>query len=320
MAEKQARPSIGGQALMEGIMMKGADSYAVAVRTPQGEIDIQVTKTKQHAWAKIPILRGVLTFFDSIITGYKCLMRSAEISMGDSFEESESKLDKWIEKHFGKQAMNIAMIIATVFAVIFAISLFMVLPTMITGAINYFVPLGNFKAVIEGVIKIIIFLSYMAIVSNIKDVYRMFCYHGAEHKTIACFEAGEELTVENIKKHTRFHPRCGTSFLFIVIIISILVFSFLPWYSTLIRAGLKLVLLPVVMGLSYEVIRYAGKHRNCFTKAISAPGIWLQRLTTNEPEDDMIQVAIASVKAILDENELPQTNAEQPQSINTTQE
>lgn len=303
MAEKcKFKTSVGGQALLEGIMMKGADKYAVAVRKPNGEIDVQVNETKTHKWAKLPFIRGIFTFIDSLITGYKCLMRSADISMGEDAPEDKSKFDLWVEKKFGEKAYNGLMIVAAVLGALLAIVLFMVIPTLLVGFINRFIELGFWKSVLEGIFKLIIFLSYMALVSKMKEIYRMFCYHGAEHKTISCYEAGEELTVENIKKHTRFHPRCGTSFLLIVILVSILVFAFLPWSNTFVRAGLKILALPLVMGIAYEIIRFAGRHNNIFTKIISAPGLWLQRLTTHEPDDKMIEVAIAAVMPVLPEN------------------
>lgn len=304
MAEKcKFKTSVGGQALLEGIMMKGAGKYAVAVRKPNGEIDVQVTQTKTHKWAKLPFIRGIFTFVDSLTTGYKCLMRSADISMGEqASEEEKSKFDLWMENRFGKKAYDALMVFAAVLGALLAIVLFMVIPTLLVGLINRFVELGFWKSVLEGIFKLVIFLAYMALVSKMKEIYRMFCYHGAEHKTISCYEAGEELTVENIKKHTRFHPRCGTSFLLIVILVSILVFAFLPWGNTLVRAGLKILALPLVMGIAYEIIRFAGRYNNILTRIISAPGLWLQRLTTHEPDDKMIEVAIAAVTPVLPEN------------------
>ena len=298
-SQNTPKPPIGGQALLEGVMMKGRDKYAVAVRKPDGTIDVQVNKTKVRKISKVPFIRGVVNFIDALLVGYKCLMHSAEVSMGDAFVDDSSKFDKWLEKKLGSKADGIVMGIAGVLGAVLAITLFMILPTFIVGLVDNFLPLGGFKTLLEGVIKIAIFLAYIIAVSKMKDIYRTFCYHGAEHKTIACYEADEDLTVENVKKHTRFHPRCGTSFLLIVMVVSILLFSVLPWTSTLVRAGLKIILLPLVMGISYEIIRFAGKHNNVFTRAISAPGMWLQRFTTYEPKDDMIEVAIASVIAIL---------------------
>lgn len=288
--------SIGGQALIEGIMMKGPYKTAIAVRKPDGSIDVTAENNKTLKFKKIPILRGIVNFFDSILTGYKSLMHSAEVSMTDM---EQSKFELWLEKKFGKKSSNIIAMFAGVLGGCLALVLFMVLPTMLTGVINNFIPLAGFKAVVEGILKLLIFLLYLWAVSKQEDIRRVFCYHGAEHKTISCYEAGDELTVENVKKHTRFHPRCGTSFIFIVLVVSILVFSFVPWQSTLARAGLKLVFLPVVVGISYEILKITGKYTNACTKALAAPGIWFQRLTTNEPQDEMIEVAIAAVKAVL---------------------
>ncbi|MDO5603501.1 MAG: DUF1385 domain-containing protein [Oscillospiraceae bacterium] len=297
------KTSVGGQALLEGIMMKGPDKYALAVRRPDGGIEVEEHPLKSHKWQKAPLVRGVLIFIDSLLTGYKCLMRSAEISMPEEMEaEKPSKFDAFLEKHFGDKAMKAMMGLSAVLGVFLALALFMVLPTFLVGLLGGVVELGFWKNVLEGLVKMAIFLAYMGLVSCIKDIYRVFCYHGAEHKTIACYEAGEELTVENVKKYTRFHPRCGTSFLLLVLIISIVVGGFLPWTSTWLRALLKVLLLPVVMSLAYEVIRFAGRHDNWLTRIISAPGLWLQRLTTHEPDDGMIEVAIAAVKPVLPEN------------------
>lgn len=297
------KTSVGGQALLEGVMMKGPGKYALAVRRPDGGIEVEEHPLKSHKWQKIPLVRGIFIFVDSLITGYKCLMRSAEISMPEEVEsEQPSKLDKWLEKHFGDKAMKAMMGISAVLGVFLALALFMVLPTFLVGLLNNVIELGFWKNVLEGLVKLAIFLAYMALVSCMKDIYRVFCYHGAEHKTIACYEAGEELTVENAKKHTRFHPRCGTSFLLLVLLISIVVASFLPWTSTWLRALLKVLLLPVVMSIAYEIIRFAGRHDNLLTHIISAPGLWLQRLTTHEPDDSMLEVAIAAVLPVLPEN------------------
>lgn len=296
------KTSVGGQALLEGIMMKGPKKYAVAVRRPDGEIQVEEHPLKPNKWKKVPLIRGVLIFLDSMLTGYRCLMRSAEISMPDEEIEKPSRFDRWVDRHFGEKGMKAVMAFSAVLGVLLALTLFMVLPTFLVGLLNRFVELGAWKSVLEGVIKMLIFIGYMALVSCMKDIYRVFCYHGAEHKTIFCYEAGEELTVENVRKFKRFHPRCGTSFLLLVLIISILVASFLPWTSTWLRALLKVLLLPVVMSLAYETIRFAGAHDNWFTHIISAPGLWLQRLTTHEPDDSMIEVAIAAVKPVLPEN------------------
>lgn len=300
MSKEKFQTSIGGQALIEGIMMRGPSLLALAVRDPKGEIVVETTPLAPHAWAKLPLLRGVFAFCSSLVTGYKCLMRSADISMTEEEkQEEQSKFEKWAEKHFGDAFTNALMGLSAVLGGLLAIVLFMVLPTFFTGLLDKLVPLGVFKAAVEGLFKIVIFVAYLFAVSRMEMIHRVFRYHGAEHKTIATYEAGEALTVENVRKNSRFHPRCGTSFLIFVLLISILIFSFIPWHSTLGRVGLKLLLLPVVMGLSYEVIRFAGRHHNPLTRAISAPGLWLQRLTTAEPDDSMIEVAIAAVEQVL---------------------
>ncbi|MBQ7283910.1 MAG: DUF1385 domain-containing protein [Oscillospiraceae bacterium] len=293
------KTSIGGQALIEGIMMKGPKVTAVAVRKPNGEIEIKTEDTKKNPVAKIPVLRGMYNFLDSMIVGYNCLMYSADIAMT---EEEPDKLEQWLTKHFGKKGSDLLIMIAGVLGAMLALVLFMVLPTVITGIINRIVDLGSFKAVVEGMLKLAIFFVYMWGVTYVEDVKRLFMYHGAEHKTIACYEAGEELTVENVRRHSRFHPRCGTSFLFIVVIVSILIFSFVPWTSTFGRVGLKLLLLPVVVGIAYEILKFTGRHENVCTKVLASPGLFFQKFTTKEPEDDMIEVAIAATLKVIPES------------------
>ncbi len=303
MKKEKFKTSVGGQALIEGIMMRGPRQVCTAVRRPDGGIETKLDPVTTFSWQKIPLVRGVLSMIESLIVGYRCLMYSAEISMGEeAFEAEESKLDKWINEHLGEKAQNFVMSLAAVLGGMLALVLFMVLPTTIVGLLGKVLPLEGVRALLEGVLKIAIFIGYLALVRNMKDIKRMFRYHGAEHKTIACYEAGEELTVENIRRHSRFHPRCGTSFLVLVILISILVSSLLPWSSTGLRIVLKLLTLPVVMGISYELIKLAGRYDNILTRIISAPGLWIQRLTTSEPDDNMIEVAIAAVKPVLPEN------------------
>lgn len=303
MKKEKFKTSVGGQALIEGIMMRGPRQVCTAVRRPDGGIETKLDPVITFSWQKIPLVRGVLSMIESLIVGYRCLMYSAEISMGEeAFEAEESKLDKWINEHLGEKAQNFVMSLAAVLGGMLALVLFMVLPTTIVGLLGKVLPLEGVRALLEGVLKIAIFIGYLALVRNMKDIKRMFRYHGAEHKTIACYEAGEELTVENIRRHSRFHPRCGTSFLVLVILISILVSSLLPWSSTGLRIVLKLLTLPVVMGISYELIKLAGRYDNILTRIISAPGLWIQRLTTSEPDDNMIEVAIAAVKPVLPEN------------------
>lgn len=288
-------------------MMRGIDKTSMAVRLPNGEIDVEKWDSGDLVhpkwYRKIPLVRGCVNMVESLIVGYKCLMKSAEKSIPDDEEEEEpSKFEQKIESIFGDKLFKIVGTIGTILGVILALLLFMYVPMLIVKGISYLVPLGGWKTVIEGIIKIIIFILYLWGVSRLKDIRRTFEYHGAEHKSIACYEAGEELTVENIKKYRRFHPRCGTSFLLIVLVISILVFSVVTWNSMLIRILLKIALLPVVVGISYEIIRIAGRYDNIVTRIISAPGLWLQRLTTREPDASQIEVAIAALKEVLPED------------------
>ena len=300
--------SIGGQALMEGIMMKGKDKYSVAVRKPDGEISIETHAVKPSPVGKIPFVRGIYNFIDSLATGYKCLMRSAEISMGTDYEED--KFEIWLKEKFGEKATGILTTIAGIGGTVLALVLFMVLPTAVTGFINSFFPLGNFKRAVEGLTKLAIFFCYLLAISQMRDIRRVFQYHGAEHKTIFCYEKGLPLTVENVKKQSRFHPRCGTSLLFIVLFVSIAVFSFVPWKGTFQRAALKVLFLPVVVSIAYEILKFTGTHENALTKIMVKPGLWCQRLTTKEPDDKMIEVAIASVNAILPETVILSGNEE----------
>ncbi|OUN87120.1 DUF1385 domain-containing protein [Gemmiger sp. An50] len=295
------KTSVGGQALMEGIMMRGPKKICVAVRKPDGEIDLTLEDVKHHAWQKVPFVRGACAMIENLVLGYRYLMHSAEVSMPEEEQEEPSKLDLWLQEHTGPKFQSFLMGLAAVIGGMLAIVLFMVLPTAIVGGVSHFVPLGWSKVLLEGVLKIAMFVIYLFLCTRMKDIHRVFEYHGAEHKTIACYEAGEELTVENIRRHCRFHPRCGTSFMILVLIVSILLFSVLPWNSTGLRVVLKLLLLPVVMGISYELIKLAGRYDNLATRIISAPGLWLQRLTTFEPDDSMIEVAIAAVKPVLPE-------------------
>jgi len=318
MSNKEHITSIGGQAVMEGVMMRGPYKTTVAVRKPDGDIEkkIEENGTKTHAkiW-KLPIFRGCINFVDSLIIGMKALMFSAEFVDLEEEEETESKFDKWLEEKLGDKVKDIVIYVAIAISIVFSIGVFMLLPALITRLIEaipqikFITSAHAFTSVTEGIIRMLIFLGYMALVSKMKEIKRVFEYHGAEHKTIACYEAGEELTVENVKKHTRFHPRCGTSFLLFVMIISIIVFSLLPRFDsfgaiagTLLRLVTRLALMPVVAGLSYEVIKLAGRSKNKCVCVLSKPGLWLQRLTTREPDDAQIEVAIESMKPCIPEN------------------
>ena len=282
--KERFKTSVGGQALMEGIMMRGPKLICCAVRKPDGTIETKI---------------------DPVIVGYRYMMYSAQVSMGDDYdpEEEETAFEKWVGDHLGKKAEDALLACAAVLGGLLAILLFTVLPTLIVGGVNHFVTLGRWaKVVLEAVLKVGIFLTYMVAISRMKEIHRVFEYHGAEHKTIACYEAGDELTVENVRKYTRFHPRCGTSFLILVVIVSVFLYSVLPWGSIGLRVLFKLLLLPLVMGISYELLKWCGRSDNIATRIIRQPGIWVQHLTVFEPDDSMIEVAIAAVTPVLPED------------------
>ena len=296
------KTSIGGQALIEGIMMRGPKKSAMAVRNPQGEIvlekwDNDPADKKPNIidkLRKLPIVRGVFNFAISMIAGYKSLMKSAEIA---GFEDEDEKEDN-------KGMMAVVGIIAGVLGVCLSVGLFILLPTFLYDLIAKVLHAiaGNriLKSVFEGILKIAILVAYMAAVSRMNDIKRTFQYHGAEHKTIFCYEAGLELTVENVRKQGRFHPRCGTSFLIVMLLVSIFIGMIIPpELPTLIRTLIKVLLLPLSMGIGYEFIKFAGKHENAETKILSAPGLWMQRITVLEPDDSMIECAITSVKEVI---------------------
>ena len=297
------KTSVGGQALMEGIMMRGPRLICCAVRRPDGEIETKTDPVPaRKPWMKVPILRGAVSMIESLVVGYRYMMYSAQVSMGDEYdeEEEETAFEKWVGEHLGEKAEKVLLTGAAVVGGLGAVLLFTVLPTLVVAGIGHFVELGRWpRVIIEGVLKVCIFLGYMFLISRMKEIERVFRYHGAEHKTIACYEHGEELTVENIRKYTRFHPRCGTSFLLIVLIISILVSSVVTWNSLVIRVLLKLLMLPIVVSISYEIIKLAGRYDNPVTRIVSAPGLWLQRLTTREPDDGQIEAAIAAMTPVI---------------------
>lgn len=294
------KSKIGGQALIEGIMMRGIDTEAMAVRLPDGSIDLEQWKLPKAKWyQKTPFVRGPVNFVTTLIDGYKCLSKSADKSLQEE-NENPSKFEKWLEEKLGDKLMSAVMFISGVLGVALALALFIYLPALATRGLAMLFPglddIYILKNVIEGVIKIGIFILYIWLTSLLKDIRRTYEYHGAEHKTISCYEAGDELTVENVKKHTRFHPRCGTSFIFLVLFISIIVNTLfmLPWEQVWLRALLKLCVLPIIVSIAYEVIKLNGKYDNIITKIISAPGLWIQRLTTREPNDSQIEVALAA--------------------------
>ncbi len=354
------KTSIGGQALMEGIMMRGPQKSAMAVRRPSGEIFFEETqneKKRRPAFCRWPVIRGVFGFVDSMAIGYKALMRSAEISceevpkekeaenaepienseneaadtsvFGEELPEEENKeaqgaapkAEKASEEPqsmFGKGTMAAIMAIATVLGFALAIGLFVWLPSFLYSVLADVTPRSwhlasnrYLRSIFEGILKIMVLVAYMALVSLMKDIRRTFMYHGAEHKTIFCYENGLPLTVENVRKQSRFHPRCGTSFLILMLLVSIFIGLFIPadirgvddTLYTVIRAAIKLLLIPLTMGVGYELLKLAGRHDNLFTRIISAPGMWLQRITVREPTDDMIECAIKAFVAVLPEED-----------------
>ena len=304
MEKKQGtfRTTIGGQALIEGILMRGPEKDAIVVRSPEG----LVTKVTERKFIKdrypilgIPILRGAVTFISSMITGVKALMFSADYFPDDE-DAKPGKFDQWLEKHIPAEKLQ-SLIVA--FSVILSLGLtlvlFMLLPTFIAGLFH--AQSAAVHNIIEGVVKVLVFLTYLILCSKQKDVHRVFCYHGAEHKTIFCYEAGLPLTVENVRPQPKHHPRCGTSFLFVVIIISIIVGSFIKISDTWARMGVKFLVLPIVVGVSYEINRWVGRHDNVLSSILSWPGRQLQRITTNEPDDSMIECAIRALELVIPE-------------------
>ena len=302
---KEFRTSVGGQALMEGIMMRGPEKICCAVRKPDGTINLTYDTVTTRWYNKVPLLRGVCNMAENLYKGYKYLMHAADIAMeGTEDAEPESKLDKWLDEHTGPAFQNVLMGCAAFAGVVLALFLFTFLPTFLTGQLIRLVPLGRWgRVILEGALKMAIFLLYMYLCTRMKDLHRVFEYHGAEHKTIACYEAGLPLTVENIRKQSRFHPRCGTSFMILVIIISIFLYAVLPWTSTGLRVVYKLCMFPLLVGVSYEILKWAGRSDSALSHIVSQPGLWMQRLTTFEPDDSMIEVAIAAVTPVLPENQ-----------------
>ena len=299
------KTSIGGQALIEGIMMRGPKQSAMAVRNPQGEIVLEkwdnVPEDKKPNFIdklkKVPIIRGVFNFASAMAMGYKSLMKSAEIA---GFEDEA-------EKEESKGLMAVVGVIAAILGVVLSVGLFIFLPTFIYDLISKLIPFLRgkifLKSLFEGILKIVVLVGYMALVSRMNDIKRTFQYHGAEHKTIFCYEAGLDLTVENVRKQGRFHPRCGTSFLIVMVIVGIFIGLLIPaGLPSLLRTAIKILLLPVTMGLGYEFIKFAGKSDNKITKILSAPGLWMQRITVLEPTDDMIECAIAAVNEVIPED------------------
>lgn len=301
--DKCSRSSgIGGQAVLEGIMMKNKDDYAVAIRKPDGEIEVEVdvyrgilhgSKLKQ-----IPFVRGIFNFIDSMILGMKSINYSA--SFYEDEEAEETKVDKVLNKVSGGRAESVLMGITTVVSVVLAVGIFILLPYFLSSLLSQYVRNASLLAIIEGVIRIIIFLAYVVAISLMKDIHRLYQYHGAEHKCINCIEKGRPLTVHNVMRSSRIHKRCGTSFMFFVVFVSIILFFFIRVQNPVYRVLIRIALIPVIAGISYEIIRLAGRSDNIFVRIISAPGMLLQKLTTKEPDESMVEVAMKSVEAVFD--------------------
>ena len=306
MAERQKAPfrtSIGGQALMEGILMRGPEKQAIVVRTPENELVTKVTDIKlvkdRYPILDWPVIRGTVNLISSMVEGMKALTYSASF-LPEEEQEQPSKLDQWIEKHVGgEKGEKLILGVGVFLGILLAVVLFFLLPTFLVSLLDKVLHSSVLRALLEGVARIGIFLVYMILVSKMQEIKRVWQYHGAEHKTIHCYEKGLELTVENARPQPCCHPRCGTSFLILMMLVSILVFAFVQWSNVWIRMVMRLVLLPVVVGFSYELIRLAGRHDNWLTRAISAPGRALQRLTTREPDDAMLEVAIAALREVI---------------------
>lgn len=295
------KTSIGGQALIEGIMMKGPSKIATAVRKPDGEIVIKESNIKQifkHKFFKLPLVRGSFVLIDSLVNGVKELMYSAEF-YGEDYEEDA--LDRLLKKVFKDKADTAIIYTSVIIALVFSVVIFILGPTILTNLLKNIIKNSFLLNLVEGIVRVSLFVGYVYLVSKLEDIKRVFMYHGAEHKTIYCYEYGEELTVENVQRYSTLHPRCGTSFLINVLLISIIVFSFFGWPNPLLRLVIRLAMLPVIAGLSYELNRYVGRSSsdNIFTKIIAYPGFLIQKITTKEPDDSMMEVAIAAMKKVI---------------------
>ncbi len=290
---------IGGQAVLEGVMMKNQSKYAVAVRKPDGEIDIQVEEYKgvcaDKAFVKLPLIRGVFAFIDSLILGMRVTMHSASF-----YEDEEAAAQDTAKKASGSKSEDIMMGITVVLSVIIAVALFMLLPFWLSDLLGKYIRNASLVAILEGVFRILIFVGYIVAISLMKDIRRLYMYHGAEHKCINCIERGRPLNVKDVMRSSRQHKRCGTSFLLFVVLVSVIVFFFIRVDNMALKLVLRLLLIPVIAGISYELIRLAGRCDNILIRILSAPGMWMQRLTTKEPDEEMVRVAIASVEAVFD--------------------
>ena len=306
--QEKFKTLIGGQALIEGIMMQGPDKRSIVVRGPEGIVTKVEPLKKRTGIAKWPLIRGVVNFASSMVSGVKALMYSAEFFPEEEEDAQPSKFEQWLEKKLGSEKLEKAVVSFSVFlGVLFSVGLFFLLPTLLSGIFDRWIHTAVVRSLIEGVIRIAIFMGYMILISRMKDMKRVFSYHGAEHKTIRCYEAKLPLTVENARQMTRLHPRCGTSFLFVVVILSILIsaiFSAIwPVDNMLGRLGLTLLRLPLIVAIAYEFNRLVGRHDNKLTRFLSKPGMWLQLFTTQEPDDSMLEVGIRALELVLPEHE-----------------
>ena len=302
------RTTIGGQALIEGILMRGPEKQAIVVRLADGTLQEKTEELKlikdRYPILGWPLIRGVVIFFSSLINGVKALMYSADCLPEEEQAAQEDKLDKWINAHFeGEKAKKMIIGVSVALGLILAVAIFMVLPYLVTGVFTKSIGSSFLKNVIDGVLRILIFLVYIRLVTMSKDIHRVFEYHGAEHKSIHCYEKGLPLTVENIRPQPREHPRCGTSFLFVVMIVSFLVFSVVSWKNRIVAFFLRLALLPVVVAFSYEINRWAGRHDNLLSRILSAPGRALQKLTVFEPDESMMECAARALTLVIPERE-----------------
>lgn len=318
MKNTKHKTSIGGQALIEGIMMRGPKGSAISVRLPDGTIDTEVEEYvpigRKHKILRLPIIRGVVGFAESMITGYKYLMKSADKALTEEEKEEDmSKLDKWLSEHLSEKMTSIVTSVASILGVVIAMFIFLYIPIEAVDLLDKYVltsvDISKYHSLLEGILRIIIFILYMVAVSRMSMIRRVFMYHGAEHKTIFCYENGLELTVENVKKMSRLHPRCGTAFMFVMLFLSmiisfslVLVFPALASINKVLWMIIKIAILPIIMGIGYEFIKFAGKHDNFIVNILSYPGLLMQKITTVEPTDDIIEVAIESMKAVITDN------------------
>lgn len=295
---------IGGQAVIEGIMMKNRDDYAVAVRRPDGEIEVRkdryVSMTEKVKFCSLPFIRGVFSFVDSMILGMKTLTFSASFFEDDEEEQEPGRVEQFLDRVFGEKLEKVLMGAVMALSVVLAVVIFMIVPLLLANVLRRYIGSETVMALLEGLIRIAIFIGYIGLVSRMEEIRRTFMYHGAEHKCINCIEHGMELTVENVRKSSKQHKRCGTSFLIFVMLISILLFMVIRTDTLWLRIVSRIVLVPVIAGISYEILRLAGRSDSGLINLVSRPGLWMQNLTTKEPDDSMIQVAIAAVEAVFD--------------------